>query len=387
MLGGKPPRAPSGGSGNAREPPGPHDLLALRYAAVEPEAHLGTSGHACVEVLVEKVRELYVSFLFGNRGVDSWKSSVLDFKGSCIHTNVALDKSNRQNVEQWAEITDFITGLPCAWAAKFAAARVGRQFFISEWTNAGKKDVSVASSTGLKMTGGCLTYASEYRSLKSLSESLSIALGKPLEVLKEEQLSGTHLFRHFWAELSEMLSWGDEGDPLCDWATAKAPSGKQGGSTPSAAAGTRKTYYAPNAAYEKQVFCRRRAVAALTAALANFGVANVVASTVWREIFPIVPPECLREYYGPAYDVDKPHPIWSVPPISKKKVTFQKAKVPLLLMAPRPPGCECWLDSVGVVDRICEQCDSQLPSGRSAEMQKLVVAAAAGGRPKRGRES
>ena len=85
--------------------------------------------------------------------------------------------------------------------------------------------------------------------------------------------------------------------------------------------------------------------------------------------------------------MDKPHPVWSVPPLPKKKVTFQMAKVPLLLMPPRPPGCECQLDSAGMVDRICEQCDSQLPSGRSAEMQKLVVAAAAGGRPKRGRES
>jgi hypothetical protein len=299
----------------ARRAPPPLLIKYIRDAACEPPP--GTTEAVC-----EKYRELYVDVLGSSRGGGFHASRIIppvpsdpDRPADVWHLCCIEDKLQRQDVHQWVPQLDIVTGEPLGpWASDFVVARAGLEFVITDWVDAAPNKRSVADASVVKLDDtGRPSFAVKDRATGGLVDVVPIAAGLPMADLKALRISGTHPYRHFAGEVSELLGWPEkEANILGDWTTSTAEadgSFKPGARAPKGSSGTRKKWYAVEASRAQQIRARTRFVQAVAAGYELFGLDNLNWSTTWLDIFPQPAPPELEAFYGP----DKNPPKYRVP--------------------------------------------------------------------------
>jgi hypothetical protein len=305
----------------ARRAPPPLLIKCIRDAACEPPP--GTT-----DAVSEKFRELYVDVLGSSRGGGFHASRIItpdpsdpDRPADVWHLCCHEDKLQRQDVHQWVPQLDIVTGDPLGpWASEFAAARAGLEFVITDWVDAAPNKRSVVDASHVKRDDtGRPSFAIKDRATGGLVDIVPVAAGLPMADLKALRISGTHPYRHFAGEVSELLGWPEkEANILGDWTTSTADA--DGSFTPGArakgSAGTRKKWYAVEASRAQQIRARTRFVQAVAAGFALYGLDNLTWSTTWLDIVPQPAPLALAEFYG----ADAKQPKFRIPKNSTKIV-------------------------------------------------------------------
>lgn len=312
-------------SDKARRAPPPLLVKRIRDAACEPPP--GTT-----EAVREKFRELYVDVLGSSRGGGFHASRIItpapsdpDRPADAWHLCCLEDKLQRQDVHQWVPQLDIVTGEPLGpWAAEFVVARAGLEFVVTDWVDAAPNKKSVADASLIKRDDtGRPSFAIKDRATGGLVDVVPIAADLPMAALKDRRISGTHPYRHFTGEVSELLGWpAKEANILGDWTTSLAD--QEGafkpGANPKGVAGTRKKWYAVEASRAQQIRARTRLVQAVSAGYAHFGLENLTWSTSWLDIFPQPAPPALAIFYGPdgqapKYRIPKASPSAAIVPV------------------------------------------------------------------------
>ena len=206
----------------ARRAPPPLLVKCIRDAACDPPPE-------ATEAVREKFRELYVDVLGSSRGGGFHASRIItpdpsdpDRPTDAWHLCCHEDKLQRQDVHQWVPQLDIVTGEPLGpWAAEFVDARAGLEFVVTDWVDAAPNKRSVADASRLKLDDmGRPSFATKDRATGGLVDVVPIAAGLPMTTLKDLRISGTHPYRHFAGEVSELLGWpAKEANILGDWTT------------------------------------------------------------------------------------------------------------------------------------------------------------------------
>lgn len=248
----------------------------------------------------------------GNRNAGyadgSWKA-----KGSPKGTStleIYEDKMRRLSVPIHIPMGG-LTREGCEWEAGFIAKFTDTPALYLEWDPSA---LPAYHAYGKASVLNGLSYSepqtpcSPRKAAMAICHVMQVVTERSEEQLKEENLSGVHVFRHVGAVVTILADWPEqEGNVVGDWSSQKtraegATAARRAKGVASSVRGT----YAPDVCASKQTAIRKRYVEMMREAFSLVRADQPVGSGFpreisWEELFPTPPPLSLVPFYGPLY--------------------------------------------------------------------------------------